>query len=254
MELDQINNRICAEFSEDVIIRLSDFSLMDDYKKQPSVAKNITELENILNRHITDSTIAKAIITDYIPKLIPPGTKGVIRGNKFNYIIRQIIEDMELDLKEYEICFEKQCNGAECSEKPDWFIKHNTTGRVLIGMNQMDLWTGGAQINRGSKYILESKHTTKHPSKSIANNVSSSDNQDKNDNNNENDNKNENENENGNENNRTVKLLCVVCSKIELKSKKNKIYKLFEKGFTDNTLCYPNGIIDIIKKYFDIIS
>jgi hypothetical protein len=29
-------------------------------------------------------------------------------------------------------------------------------------MNQLDLWSGGAQSNRGSKYIIENKHNTKN--------------------------------------------------------------------------------------------
>jgi hypothetical protein len=32
--------------------------------------------------------------------------------------------------------------------------------RVIIGMNQIDLWSGGQQINRGSKYLVNNKHNT----------------------------------------------------------------------------------------------
>jgi hypothetical protein len=33
------------------------------------------------------------------------------------------------------------------------------------------------------------------------------------------------------------KLLCVICNKINFVSNKNKAYKLFEVGFSNNTLC-----------------
>lgn len=78
-------------------------------------------------------------------------------------------------------------------------------------MNQLDLWKGGQQENRGSKYILSNEHNTDKS-----------------------------------------KLLCVVCNDIQLKSKNNKAYKLFEHGYKNNTLCYLNGIKNIISLYFDI--
>jgi hypothetical protein len=104
--------------------------------------------------------------------------------------------------------FEQKCNLYETSEIPDWYILDKTTHRVLIGMNQLDLWSGGHQINRGFKYI--------------------------------------NNNENIN-----AKIVCVVCNKVQLKSTKNKIFKLFQMGFTNNTLCYINNLKNIIESYFE---
>ena len=48
------------------------------------------------------------IIQEYLLQLIPAGTKGVIRGNKFNSIVKDTIENLNLDNKHFEICFEKQ--------------------------------------------------------------------------------------------------------------------------------------------------
>ena len=42
-------------------------------------------------------------------------------------------------------------------------------------------------------------------------------------------------------NTKNFKLVSVVCKKIQLKSK-NKTFRLFEKGFDDNTLCYINNL------------
>jgi len=52
------------------------------------------------------------------------------------------------------------------------------TGKVLIGMNQIDLWSGGQQMNRASNYLYNSE---KH-------------------------------------NSENVKLLCVICNLIQFKT------------------------------------
>ena len=75
--------------------------------------------------------------------LIPAGTKGVIRGNKFNNIVKNIIENIKLDESRYTICYEKQCELCITSEIPDWFIQEKITNKIIIGMNQLDLWGGG---------------------------------------------------------------------------------------------------------------
>lgn len=211
MELVNINERIKSEFDDEIITKLADINLLDEYRNSSSTKQSIRVLENVLEKNLIPQDTIKSIINDYILDLIPAGTKGVIRGNKFNQIIKTIIEDMKLDSEKFDVCFEKQCIGYETNEKPDWYIKSKGQNeKVLIGMNQLDLWNGGAQLNRGSKYILESKNTENR------------------------------------------KLLCVVCNKIEIKTEKSKAFKLFAKGFIDDTLCYPNNLANIIKKYFVI--
>ena len=41
------------------------------------------------------------------------------------------------------------------------------------------------------------------------------------------------------------KLLCVVCNKTKLASDKNKVYKLFETGYKNDTLCYLKNLNNI---------
>ena len=144
-------------------------------------------------------------------QLIPAGTKGVIRGNKFNNIIKEYITNIKLDTTQFEICFEKKCKNHITTEIPDWYILEKTSNKILIGMNQLDLWGGGQQLNRAFKYLENCKY-----------------------------------------NNEKSKLLCVVCNNIELKSKKNKTYKLFEIGFENNTLCFINNLQNIIIAYFNL--
>ena len=209
MLVKDINTRIEKEYSEEVTFQISDEKLIDKYKDCQSVKNSIDELTTILKKNSIEDPKIESIVGDYLPKLIPPGTKGVIRGNKFNQIIKEKIENMDLDKEIYSICFEKKCPVFQTDEIPDWFIMDKENKRALVGMNQLDLWSGGQQSNRGSKYIFQNKNTY------------------------------------------NFRLISVVCKKIQLKSK-NKTFRLFEKGFNDNTLCYLNNLQNIITDFFKL--
>jgi hypothetical protein len=47
------------------------------------------------------------------------------------------------------------------------------------------------------------------------------------------------------------KILCVICNEISLKTTNNKIYTLFNKGFSDNSICYLNNLEHLILDYFN---
>jgi hypothetical protein len=152
-----INNTIIKQISKDVLIQLTDKNLLDDYLKCKSVNNSINKLMNVLKEvGIQDDKIIE-IKNKYILELIPAGTKGVIRGNKFNQLVKNYITNLKLDTKIYEICFEKKYEYIKTSEIPDWYIKNKKNNKIIIGMNQLDLWGGGQQINRGSKYLIECK-------------------------------------------------------------------------------------------------
>jgi len=210
LSLEEINMRIEVEFCNETFEELTDAKLMSHYMNCISVKNKIETLDNILKKHNINEETKQNIIQEYMLKLIPAGTKGVIRGNKFNCIVKQMIEKMKLDTNRFEVCFEKKCESHLTAEIPDWYILEKSTNKIIIGMNQLDLWGGGHQTNRGSKYIEDIKH-----------------------------------------NNEKSKLLCVVCNKIQFKSKKNKAYKLFEIGFENNTLCYVNNLQNIILYFYN---
>ena len=210
LDLNSINNRINTEFCDNTVNKLKDTYLLNEYKECKSVKNEIKKLELILDKYNIETKKKELILNDYILNLIPPGTKGVIRGNKFNSIVKDTINDLKLNTERFEISFEKQCQICITSEIPDWYILEKSTGKVIIGMNQLDLWGGGQQINRGSKYLINNKNNTEKS-----------------------------------------KLLCVVCNKIIFNSNKNKVYKLFEIGYSNNTLCYIKNIESIINKFFN---
>jgi len=195
--LHDINQRISSEFCLETAQKLSDTSLLEVYRNSKSVKKNVNTLSNILEKHVEISTETReAILEEYLLKMISPGLKGQKRGEYFNKIVREKIESFQLSPDIYEVAFEKNCNLAPTKEKPDWYIIDKIQNKTLIGMNQVDLWGGGQQTNRAAKYILED------PFEHLPN----------------------------------VKLMGVVCYFIELKSNKNKSFKILEKGFEKNTI------------------
>ena len=157
-----INNRIKEEICYEIINQLTDNELLPDYKNCKSVKNNIEILGNILQKHIDiDEKIKQNILDECLLELlIPAGTKGVMRGNKFNNIIKDFIKNLGLDQTLFEIYFEKKCKEYFTTEIPDWYILEKKTNKIIIGMNQLDLWKGGQQLNRGSKYIEDNKHNS----------------------------------------------------------------------------------------------
>ena len=160
INLKYINERINNEICYDTIDKLKDNYLLNEYKEYKSVQNEINKLDEILEKHKIELGTKKSIINDYLLELIPAGTKGVIRGNKFNIIVKDTIINLKLDTERFEICFEKQCEISITPEIPDWYILEKSTKKVIIGMNQLDLWGGGQQQNRGSKYLINNKNNT----------------------------------------------------------------------------------------------
>jgi len=157
LSMEDLNARIEQEVCYTTLEELTDAALMCEYKNCKSVKNNIKKLSDVLGKYMDEETKQK-IMQEYVLELIPAGTKGVIRGNKFNNIIKQFITKLDLDTDRFDICFEKKCEGHFTSEIPDWYILEKSTNKIIIGMNQLDLWGGGQQLNRGSKYLENNKH------------------------------------------------------------------------------------------------
>ena len=161
LSMEEINARITSEICHNTLLKLSDENLLCEYMNCPSVKNEIAHLGNTLDKYVNEE-IKQQIIKDYLLKLIPAGTKGNKRGGKFNAIVKDCIEKINLNNDRFEICFEKKCEYHITSEIPDWYVREITTNKIIIGMNQLDLWNGGQQINRGFKYLEENKHNNEN--------------------------------------------------------------------------------------------
>lgn len=129
---------------DEVIKKLTDISLSKKFLDSKATKETFKKVMLVLDKHNVAN--AEAVIADLIPYLIPPGVKGVVRGLAFNQIVMDWLNE------HYEgVEFEKNIDGI--SERPDWYILHNN--HYIVGYNQIDLWSGGAQTNRGNKYILD---------------------------------------------------------------------------------------------------
>jgi hypothetical protein len=157
--LDEINKIVNEQVCQDTIEKLSDEHLFNQYKESKSVEILSDKLTRKLEVYINGVNLSSAV-SEILVDLIPPGTKGVIRGKAFNKIVVTHIKNLDLDPEKYEIAFEKVCDSCRTTEIPDFHILEKETTRLIIGMNQIDLWSGGQQINRGSKYLVNNKHNT----------------------------------------------------------------------------------------------
>jgi len=156
-DINDINERIEKEFCYETAMELTDEKLIDKYKECPSVIKSISKLDIVLSKYVNEEDKDK-ILQEYLLELIPAGTKGVIRGNKFNKIIEKKINSFDLNKEKFDVSFEKKCEKHMTNEIPDWYILEKSTGKTIIGMNQLDLWGGGQQLNRGSKYLINNQN------------------------------------------------------------------------------------------------
>jgi hypothetical protein len=157
-DIDYVNNRIKKELCKETLDALEYSNLVNTFKKYPSVINRVNKLAGILTRRNISDEDQNAIIDEFIMEIVPAGTKGKIRGHLFNKIVEKKIKEMSFP-QSFEISFEKKHPSAPTHEIPDWVIYDNYSQKILIGMNQLDLWKGGHQFNRGSKYIFDSKNT-----------------------------------------------------------------------------------------------
>jgi len=157
MNIEDVNQKIEDDYDENISNLLRDKNLMDVYKDSKCIRVQIELLKNILNKYNIENFKHDSIINEIINITIPAGLKGATRGNLFNKLVKNEISGFDLQKDRFHVCFEKKNENYPTDEIPDWFIQDQKTSKLMIGLNQIDLWGGGAQLNRGSKYILNTK-------------------------------------------------------------------------------------------------
>jgi hypothetical protein len=165
--IDEINNHINLSYDEKAEAEISDEKLYPVYMSTRSATDKINLLDEILNRCATElggekilEKYAKRIRSEIIDNFcVNGGVKGNIRGQAFNKYVMECIKaipKLNRD-RRFEIHFEKDHEIVNTDERPDWTIFDLISRKTIIGMNQITLWGGGAQTNRGSKYIMNNK-------------------------------------------------------------------------------------------------
>lgn len=218
MEVEEINQYIKKNCDHELLYELKEETLFNSYIKCKSVQKKRKIYETILENNLDikdfDKEKINKIICNIIQDLfnnnliIPAGTKGVIKGNHFNLYIKKILEEKFNNKSDYILNFEKNHPIYKTHEIPDWFLENKKTGKTIIGYNQLSLWGGGHQMNRGSKYI-NLQNTEK------------------------------------------CKFICVIAYSTIVKTKKSKLYKLFNNGINKKILCYPTDLLDKINYHMN---
>jgi hypothetical protein len=69
--INKINFRINEEYCEETTNKLTDENLLEEYKNQQSVKKQINDLTNLLKKHNISDETNMNIIKDYTPKFQP---------------------------------------------------------------------------------------------------------------------------------------------------------------------------------------
>jgi len=206
LTIPKINEIIRSQLNKKYMI--SDDQLEISFRNSPSVIKNTSTIKRILE----SENIPKQKINRIIKKMecfhVSPGTKASIRGLAFNQMVSKVLKETLKKMKRTDIIFQVEKKNANVSEIPDWTLIHTKKKKSIIGYNQLDLWHGGAQLNRASKYILDDRYHNK----------------------------------------KRIKIVSIIARMPpSIKSNKNKIYSIFDVGFRKKRLFYLQSLIQYIK-------
>lgn len=205
MELTTI---ITEQYDRYVERSISDLMLMDKYMQTSACKNAVKVLEDTSKDLFLDERQKRVFMRRILPMVIPAGVKAVVRGAALNNYVKNMMMRLCKGKQGWKVDFEVR-NCGHVTEIPDWTLKVAKKGPLIIGFNQLDLWKGGAQINRAAKYILDD---TLH-ARLNANNVY---------------------------------LVCVVARHIDVTKQQNvsssKLHKILRKGVETGRLMWPKGL------------
>ncbi|NDE16916.1 hypothetical protein EBZ80_18505 [bacterium] len=222
MPMAEIRQRIDAQYCEETERRLSDECLADVWGGKEAVRRkreSYRRLHDDHERRVSSGFMSKEMsLNRFLDEMVkmntPPGLKGAVRGSTFNQIVKEAIRDVMLPEDRFEVQFEARPHrgaaAGKMNEIPDWYIRDRETERTMIGYNQVDLWGGGQQRNRGDKYLLQPCD----PDHS------------------------------------TTRVVCVIARRPEAIDENSYVYKIFANGFQQDRLCYIKDLKRIILSFF----
>ena len=207
----EIRRQYCSYTEESI----SDDKLKPKLMNSASVKNKLATLRQCMRRHKISAKKMDAILRDVAGTMIPPGTKASVRGYALNMCVKKRLTCLLRRKNGLKLQFEQPLDGMR--EIPDWCITHVKSVKRLIGYNQVDFWGGGAQINRGAKYILDDDF---HAKQAAFGNC----------------------------------VVCIVAKKIVLKKNICKVFDIFAEGFAKKRLFYMNGMTAFIKEWIACVE
>ena len=164
MDIHTINKRIVKEYCKKTYNKLTRIELQTECMKHQSFKQKTETTRKKLSQYFTNTEQINNYLNDdeIIQSHISSSLLSEVRGKKYDKIIEKKIKSFNLSPERYIIRFEHKPPNIEISERPDWYIYDKKTKKTIIGMNQMDFWTGGHQTNRGDKYLIDNKYNNKN--------------------------------------------------------------------------------------------
>lgn len=149
-----INEAIMQQYDRGVEARLEDLHMGPEYMKAPSCIGVVERIRGLAGRLGVKegSREHRDLMKTVLGMAVPPGTKAAVRGNAFNKYVKGVLERALVGKEGWSVAFEEK--HPEFSEIADWVVR-GKGGRVIVGFNQLDVWGGGAQLNRAAKYIMD---------------------------------------------------------------------------------------------------
>ena len=221
--IDRINKFINEGHLQSIEDRLSDTQLRPIYFQKDAMVEVITTIRKSVEKYFPQERFPpnEEFIIELAEKFIPPGLKGDVRGRFFNLEIATLIGTIIKPFPQLRLETEKNVPDAALDTIPDWYVVSTTntltntlTNKYLVGYNQLTLWGDVHIIYRGTKYVTNDAFHLGQPE--------------------------------------FIKLIAVVCHKVELKQSKGKLYKLFSAGLERERLFYPGHLGNYIRKYFEL--
>lgn len=156
MTVEEIMAEVDLQYREDILETLSDHNIREQCIKSHSTVKKIKETKRFLSSIELEEQKREQIFQFILDKYLITGSlKGAIRGKKLEKIVEDQLHSIHFlkDTNRFRIIIQEKLQIKDVHERPDWQIYDKKTGKRLIGYTQVDLWTGGAQSNRGMKYM-----------------------------------------------------------------------------------------------------
>jgi hypothetical protein len=214
INIKHLNAEILQQYDRYTEDKFKDIQLMSSYITSPSMKNGVLKkLDEVQKELKLDERQTRMFMKKMLPLVIPPGVKANIRGQVFNKYIKNILCNFAKG-KKVTVEFEKKV--SDMSEIADW-VMHLEGGRTIIGYNQLDIWNGGAQINRGGKYVLDEGLHRRLKKKNTF-------------------------------------IVCIVARKLILKGSESKLARIINVGLRHNILMWPKGLKTYINQMYKCSS